>query len=267
MKGPITKAKLGLRIGALEIASTMAGLIVVVGLLIESGREVHRAWTAGAWPSRELWGGILVALGVFAEVTIGIFQERASKRERIASEERIAEAEMATAEANLARAKIEERLAELSSPRRIKEGDLLRLKQLLHSWAGLQIDVLVFDGFLFEVSLFAAQIDGLLSSADLSPRLLFCEGERIPGASLVVAVSKDLYVRAGPASQEQRLAITLAAEFQKLGIECTGLATGFDPKESNWRTIKGPDGGNPGGIAPVRIQIGAKQVIPLHQVL
>jgi hypothetical protein len=91
-KGPISKdIKVGFGLDALEVATFFAGLLVVIGLLMESGPE---AWTAiinRIWPHREVTGTALVTIGVFAEVAIGLFIARSAKRAQVSAEAQIAE--------------------------------------------------------------------------------------------------------------------------------------------------------------------------------
>jgi hypothetical protein len=126
MNGPIKKAKAGFGMGFLELATAISGLVVVIGLVLESVLEVERTVSKHFWPTRTLWGSILVAFGVFAEVAIGIFIARSSRREQIEANERIAEAneraakaEQATADANLAHTKLEAKLRRRTENRRL----------------------------------------------------------------------------------------------------------------------------------------------------
>ncbi len=111
------KAKFKFPIDPLEGWSAVAGLIVFIGLGLEIGPEAWGYFVTWYQPPRELFGSALVAIGVFAEVAIGIFIARSSKREQIKSEaaisaanERAAKAEQLAAEANLARVKLEQRM-------------------------------------------------------------------------------------------------------------------------------------------------------------
>src|SRR5689334_4870763 len=100
MNGPIRKPKIGLGLGALELWSIGFGLIVVAGVLLESGPEFWQSVRHWKIPSRVAIGGAMVALGVFGEVAIGVFIARSAKREQVESSERISEAVKATADAN-----------------------------------------------------------------------------------------------------------------------------------------------------------------------
>jgi len=100
MNGPTKKPKIGLGLEPLESAIVFAGLVVVFGLYLESGPDWAQAAKNHAWPARPITGTALVALGVFAEVAIGLFIARSAKRAQLQAEELISLAEKATAEAN-----------------------------------------------------------------------------------------------------------------------------------------------------------------------
>src|ERR1022692_4686858 len=71
MKGPIKRQIAGL--GWLELGLTLAGLTVVSGLLVESGPELWDALVSQSWPARGVTGGVVVTIGVLAEVIIGAY--------------------------------------------------------------------------------------------------------------------------------------------------------------------------------------------------
>jgi uncharacterized protein YjeT (DUF2065 family) len=92
MKGPISKdIKVGFGLDGLEVATFIAGVLVVVGLLMESGPEAWTAIIRHMWPHREIAGNALVTIGVFAEVAIGLFIARSAKRAQLQAEAKIAE--------------------------------------------------------------------------------------------------------------------------------------------------------------------------------
>lgn len=64
------------------MALVIAGTLVVVGLLIECGPQLLQSATRLQWPSASTVGGLLVALGVLAEVLVGVFITQASNRMR-----------------------------------------------------------------------------------------------------------------------------------------------------------------------------------------
>jgi hypothetical protein len=96
MNGPTKKPKIGLGLGWLELITTLAGFAVVVGLWKESGHEWkiawdHWSWAHPVWPTNSAQGSALVAIGVFVEVSLGIFAARSAKVAEIESREKIAE--------------------------------------------------------------------------------------------------------------------------------------------------------------------------------
>lgn len=103
MKGRISNdTKIGFGIGGLEVATLFAGLLVVIGLLMESGPDAWVAIVTQVWPHREVSGNVLVTIGVFAEVSIGVFIARSAKRAEILAGTAIAEANERAGEANRA---------------------------------------------------------------------------------------------------------------------------------------------------------------------
>ncbi len=110
MSGPTKNAMSpGERAERRERWALFAGLIVVIGLLVESGPELARAIITLTWPPRVDIGNVVVTLGVAGEVLFSWGALLAARKAEIAAEERIAEtversrhAELAVAEANLA---------------------------------------------------------------------------------------------------------------------------------------------------------------------
>ena len=82
MNGPTKKPRIGLGLEPLEVGTFFAGLLVVFGLYLESGADWANALANRRWPGRPIEGTALVALGVFAEVAIGIFIARSAKASR-----------------------------------------------------------------------------------------------------------------------------------------------------------------------------------------
>lgn len=91
MNGPNKKPNIGLGLSSLQLVIFGAGLIVVLGLLTESGPETLASIKSGHWPMRQLIGSALVTIGVFLEVTLAIVVERSARRGELEAEERIAE--------------------------------------------------------------------------------------------------------------------------------------------------------------------------------
>jgi hypothetical protein len=96
MNGLSKKPGMGLGLEPLEIGTFFAGLVVVVGLYLESGPDWANALASHKWPARPIEGTALVALGVFAEVAIGIFIARSAKRAQLQAEHTIAELSLET---------------------------------------------------------------------------------------------------------------------------------------------------------------------------
>jgi hypothetical protein len=109
------REKLSSWMGRLDVASAIAGSIVVIGLVVEDGPELLKSFVTKTLPQRAVTGALLVTLGVLAEVTIAFTIARIAKRieaidaehianirrDAAAAEERAALAEKAAAEANL----------------------------------------------------------------------------------------------------------------------------------------------------------------------
>jgi hypothetical protein len=138
MKGPISKdIKVGFGLDGLEVATFFAGLLVVIGLIMESGPD---AWTAAikhVWPHREVTGNVLVTIGVFGEVAIGLFIARSAKRAELLAHAQIAElnAEIAQLNAETERLRKENNeMALLWSYRSI--GDIEEFASAMRPFAG-----------------------------------------------------------------------------------------------------------------------------------
>jgi hypothetical protein len=91
----------------MECGIIFAGVLVVVGLLMESWPELKLAVSERRFPNVTVTGGIIVAVGVLLEVVLGIFITQRANRVQAEANERVAKAEQATAEANLARVKLQ----------------------------------------------------------------------------------------------------------------------------------------------------------------
>jgi len=188
MKGPTKKPK-PIKLGWLERFITLAGLLVVLGVWMESGRELSWAIVNRTWPSQEAVGGALVVIGVFAEVAIGLFiayeskraelkaneeisqaNDRAAQANRVAAEslERAAKAEQAAAEANLARVQMEGRLVRLTINRHLTDEEIEALQERLKPFAG-QPFVVTFartdDAATIEPLFFSSQLREVLERA------------------------------------------------------------------------------------------------------
>jgi hypothetical protein len=263
------KARFKLPIDPLEGWSAVAGLIVFIGLGFEIGPEAWGYFITWYQPPRELFGSALVVIAVFAEVAIGIFIARSSKREQIKSEaaisaanERAAKAEQLAAESNLARVKLEQRM----KPRMILGPESESLKALLSPHAGKWVDIMLFDQHLLETTNFAWQFLSLFKSANWNVRMFEHIGaqHRISGAPLVVAIGIDA------PNDLLELAVELLETFKKLEIECHVAPRGFGEVNKPWplngpfRLVKEEPLRIFGvkAVSPFRIQIGALQLVP-----
>ena len=254
-------------LGWLESGSLFCGALVVLGLALESGPEIVNLLRHHIPLPRPLWGDALVTVGVFGEVAIGLFIARSAKRQEIESATQIAElnAETArlrneTAEANLARAKIEQQM----SARAIAGSDHVELKKLLAPHAGKLVDIVVFDHHIFETLIFANQIFSLFVSSGWKGQ--FWESRkakyRIVGPSVIVAIAK------GHEKEYMDLGDSLARALRDLGIDCAvrlssfGLEKGkqFEPDEFQLTSVQPLVVFGVRTLSPFRIQIGAKQL-------
>jgi hypothetical protein len=174
MKGPTKKPK-RIKLGWLERFITFAGLLVFLGVWMESGRELSWAIVNRTWPSQEAVGGALVVIGVFAEVAIGLFIAYESKRAELKANEEIsqandraAQAEQAAAEANLARVQMEGRLVRLTINRHLTDEEIEALQERLKPFAG-QPFVVTFaptdDAATIEPLFFSSQLREVLERA------------------------------------------------------------------------------------------------------
>jgi hypothetical protein len=119
MSGPNRKPRnAGERAEFLEKLAVRAALVVVVGLLVESGPDLARAIRKGVLPSREVQGNVLVTLAVAAEALLGWRALIAARKAEIEAEKRIAEANERAEQLRLARIRLE---ADLSHRRLTKE--------------------------------------------------------------------------------------------------------------------------------------------------
>lgn len=211
MKGPIRKhRKVGFGLDGLEVATFFAGLLVVTGLLMESGPEAWVAIIKRVWPHREITGNVLVTIGVFAEVAIGLFIARSAKRAQLQAEAQIAEvteraskaeeraalAEQAAAEANLARVQLERQLARREIP--AKDRDVIAKR--LSLFAGQQIDVCSATGNMESME-FARHIVETLHQAGWNAKHLN------PG-SLVVGGYADIFSYSVTSDEKSRAAMS-----------------------------------------------------------
>lgn len=119
-----------------------------VGLGFEIGPEAWGYVITSTRLPRELFGSALVAIGVFAEVALGIFIARSSKRQEMESNKRIAELNERAAELNAEIERLRKdnhQMALLLSNRSIS--DLRELERTMKPFAGTK--------FAFDVHSFA----------------------------------------------------------------------------------------------------------------
>lgn len=250
-----------------EVALLIAGAIVVAGLLMEDGPSIWRAAVTRKWPAREVTGGLLVTLGVLLEVVIAFVIAQIAKRiDSIADAkvaealERAAKAEKDAAEANLARAQIEQRM----SARSLGVAERKELNELLLTVTGNTVDIVEFDHHVQETKLFGYQILGPFHAAKWKCRVWESRAAtfRIPGASVLIVVAQ------GHVDQFGELAQSVSAILRKSGIDSDvrlgAFSAGkeFEPGDFHLELEDPPVYMGYRHVAPFRIQIGAKQLVP-----
>lgn len=183
MSGPIKNARSpGERAEWWERWGLGAGLVVVIGLLIESGPDLAHSIIRHEWPSRATIGNLIVVLGVGGEVIFSWRAVRAAReaeldaaRDIAATNERAAraldraaKAEKDAAEANLARVRIENKF----KVRKLSEAAYSDLQEALKRYSGVRIDVLAFGySQLSEVMPFAFELTTACKRAGCDSKL------------------------------------------------------------------------------------------------
>jgi hypothetical protein len=151
------------------------------------------------------------------------------------------------------------------SPRNIGDLERRALIQLLSASAGQTVDIIVFDHHIQEAKLFAnLGILSLFLAAKWKCRLWESRQarNRIPGASLLIIISE------GHVDEFKNLANALAALLNKSGIDCAvspdtfGCKGEFTPGDFHLDCEEPCQFMGLRIVAPFRIQIGAKQVVP-----
>lgn len=109
MNGPANKERQQLDVALtwLERWLIFAGCLVVGGVLLESGPDIFSALQKRELPTWVAMGGAVVALGVAAEVILGIFITKKSHRVQELADSSIAEANERAAKAHEAAAELE----------------------------------------------------------------------------------------------------------------------------------------------------------------
>ena len=125
MSGPISRENFSERVERNERLALGAGLVVVIGLLIESGPELAHSIIHWVSPSRAVIGNLVVTLGVALEVLFSWRTLLTARRVELEANERIPEARRTAAEANLARVRLETELRRRTVSRTLSkdEGD------------------------------------------------------------------------------------------------------------------------------------------------
>jgi hypothetical protein len=235
----------------------------------ESPIERHKAFLEQA-------GGLLVIVGVAGELLVSRIASsvetdlREISNAMLASAlERASRAEQAAAEANLARAKIEQRMR----PRVLDEVEVRGLIDLLVPYQKARVEIIVFDVHVGEPLLFSDQIASLFVSAGFAS-VRHWEAKagthRIAGPSVIIAVAK------GHEDEFRELANTLARGLRALSIDC-GVGLGvFSCEGPNNRGVIAPyELGYPQyllrfeqpkqymgirAVCAIRVEVGAKQL-------
>ncbi len=139
-----------------EIVTTLAGLLVVLGLVIESGPELSTAFVHHIWPPRPVEGGALITVGVFVEVAVGLFLARQAKKQEILAISQITEARERAAIANRRAAELTARL----QPRSLTLEQQRQIGEALRSLSGSKVTVYSFgwdqEGFMFSKQIISA---------------------------------------------------------------------------------------------------------------
>jgi hypothetical protein len=261
MKGPISnESKISFWPGWLESVSVLFGLLVVAGLLTESGDEIWDFFVLRHAPlSKKLLGEFLVTVGVFGEVAMGVFIARSAKRQELksakeisAANERAAVAQQTAAEANLARVKIEERLA----PRKLSEDAIADLVAVLSPYSGRRVDVVIYDAHVSEVLELGNSIDRAFSLAGWNNHVAWISGGfRVrdeAGLTLTVAQERT------PAEEKdfECIAFELMPELSRYGIASSFFRGGFSKTEP--LTVAASPEWKLNNVAVFRVQVGQK---------
>jgi hypothetical protein len=271
------------RLGRRQFWGELFGWMVGVGLVVEYWQEIVECFTKRQLPPLPLVGGLVVTLGVLGEVwfsrlaskTAEEISERADSDVALAKKgaaeayERALNAEKEAAEANLARAKLEQRMR----PRMILGPESDKFKELLIPHAGKWVDIMVFDQHVQEATNLAWQFLSLFRSAGWNVRMWEPIGNThpIPGASLLVPIGIDAPI------EFLKLAIALSDRIRELDIECNVAPGSFGEVNKPWNSNADPKRINPfrlvkeeplrifghKTVSPFRIQIGALQLVPV----
>jgi hypothetical protein len=266
MKGEIKSERevLDSRIGRLEWAVAGAGVLVVVGLLMECGPEIKAAIIARRLPSRDIIGNLIVTVGVAFEVLFSFLIARYAGRLQVlanaeiaVAQERIASLNLLAEQERLARVRLEQKF----SARKITDESAARLERLLVEYAGMRIDVYAWDSHSMEVRILADTMNAILLKAGLRSVLWHVgAGVRMAGDDITFGVARD--VAADEKAKLQSLGWALGGPILDSSIKFTVSIGGFattDPHVPN--TMFGWSPESIDDTAPARLQIVQRVVV------
>ena len=240
-----------------------AGVLVVGGLLMESWPELRNAIREWRLPNLIVTGGVIVVLGVLLEVVLGIFITQRANRAQSEANERVARAEQTTAEANLARVRIEEKLNNTLAGRTLPKSAHDELAAILSAYLGhKRVDVFMYDSHVFETLLLGERLNAVFLAAGWDSKLWYAQGRRLIGKGVVFCIAREL-----TGSEEhiplQLLSSALGGVLFKIGIESSLAIGGFSAKElpAYIGEFRGPFPWEPEDVAMLRVQVGEKQLI------
>lgn len=282
MSGPNKKARTpGERAELMERWSLIAGLVVVVGLLVESGPELAHSLIHLEWPARGVIGNLVVVLGVAGEVLFSWRAVRAARQAELQAEHQIAElnaavataneraasAEKAAAQANLARVETEGKLRQKFSWRVLDLEAREELIKALLPYKGFRIDIFAFSKSM-EVLVLADMLLGACRRTGCNCKMWVATSERlrIPNAEDVTLAFAD---DATPEENETMAFINMAVAtlLQRSRIPYSTAWGGFrkadvvEPVPSPAPSVLPWDTND---VAPYRIQIVEKTLLERH---
>jgi len=120
----------------MEYGIIFAGLLVVAGLVMESGPELRMAWIEWRLPKLSVTGGVIVTVGVFVEVVLGIFITQRANRAQSDANERIAQV-------NLERTKLDKEFRRRSVSRLLSDDERADFIKALSPHAGQTFSIQV----------------------------------------------------------------------------------------------------------------------------
>jgi hypothetical protein len=268
MSGPIKNAKTpGELAESWERWALTAGLVVVIGLLIESGPELVHSIICREWPAHTTSGNLIVVLGVAGEVIFSWRAVRAARRAELEAErniveirERTANAEKDAAEANLARVRIEEALFK---PHILDEKSLLGFAKILIEYTGRKrVDVFVYDSHIVDVLVLADSINAGFITANWNSKMWVGAEPRIMGTEVTFSIARECPLQADEGRALQGLCSQLGFVLSKLGIGSSTSLGGFSTVQSALPTkpLTGWGIWDPKDVATLRVQVGQRQL-------